>query len=181
MTKRHEDISKFLSFILRHEPEAIGLTLDNEGWANINALIDGATTKEGKQLDLSLIKEVVAGSDKKRFAISGDGLSIRAVQGHSTKEVDINYVEKIPPEFLYHGTASRFLDSIKEKGLVPGSRHYVHLSVDEITASSVGQRHGKPVIIKINSQFMHEQGMKFYQAENGVWLTKNVKPQYFCD
>lgn len=173
MSKHHAEISKFLSFVLRHQPDAIGITLDVEGWANILELI-AAAAKNGKELDRDLIQAVVTTSDKKRFAISGDGLRIRAVQGHSTESVDINYAEKVPPEFLYHGTATRFMESISKNGLLPGSRQYVHLSQDETTALAVGQRHGKPVVLKIKALLMHEQGFKFFQAENGVWLVELV-------
>jgi putative RNA 2'-phosphotransferase len=170
MNKHHAETSKFLSFVLRHQPDAIGITLDVEGWAKIPELI-AAAAKNGKLLDRDLIQAVVTTSDKKRFAISEDGLRIRAVQGHSTESVDINYAEKVPPEFLYHGTATRFMESISKDGLLPGSRQYVHLSQDETTALAVGQRHGKPVVLKIKALLMHEQGFKFFQAENGVWLT----------
>lgn len=173
MSKHHAETSKFLSFVLRHQPDAIGITLDVEGWANIRELI-AAAANNGKELDRDLIQAVVTTSDKKRFAISEDGLRIRAVQGHSTESVDINYVEKVPPEFLYHGTATRFMESISKDGLLPGSRQYVHLSQDEQTAFAVGQRHGKPVVLKIKALLMHEQGFKFFQAENGVWLVELV-------
>jgi putative RNA 2'-phosphotransferase len=173
MSKQLTETSKFLSYVLRHQPDAIGITLDLEGWVDIAALIVAAA-KDGKQLDRDLIQTVVTTSDKKRFAISDDGLRIRAVQGHSTESVDIKYVEKVPPEFLYHGTATRFLDSIRKEGLLPGSRQYVHLSQDEQTALAVGQRHGKPVVLKIGALRMHQQGFKFYQAENGVWLVNDV-------
>jgi putative RNA 2'-phosphotransferase len=140
-----------------------------------------AAAKDGKQLDRDLIQAVVTTSDKKRFAISEDGLRIRAVQGHSTESVDINYVEKMPPEFLYHGTATRFLDSIRKDELLPGSRQYVHLLQDEQTATNVGQRHGKPIVLKIKALLMHEQGFNFYQAENSVWLTEKVPAQFLED
>jgi putative RNA 2'-phosphotransferase len=167
------EVSKFLSYVLRHEPEAIGITLDCEGWADIDLLIAAASTA-GKWLDRELIATVVVTSDKKRFAFSDDGLRIRAVQGHSTATVDIDFVEQVPPEFLYHGTATRFLESIQSSGLLPGSRKYVHLSENEQTALSVGSRYGKPVALKVSAAVMHERGFKFYRAENGVWLTLNV-------
>jgi putative RNA 2'-phosphotransferase len=177
MTKRHIEISKFLSYVLRHEPQVIGLALDREGWADIAALIAGAK-KTGRELDEALIRAIAESSDKKRFTISEDGLRIRAVQGHSTGSVAIAYVDRVPPEFLYHGTATRFLESILEEGLRPGERQYVHLSEDVETATAVGQRHGKPVVLKIEALRMHQQGFKFFQAENGVWLVPNVTPQY---
>lgn len=177
MSKSNKEISKFLSFILRHEPEAIGLNLDSEGWTDIDTLI-ACATKSGNVLSREVIQVVVDTSEKKRFTISEDGLRIRAAQGHSTSSVAIQHQEKQPPEFLFHGTATRFLASIKEKGLLPGSRHYVHLSADEQTAVMVGQRHGKPVVLKIKALLMHEQGFKFYLAENGVWLTDRVSSDF---
>lgn len=172
-----DETSKFLSFVLRHEPQAIGLTLDSEGWANIDALIVGAA-RDGRTLDRALIENVVASSDKKRFSISADGQSIRAVQGHSTKSVELQFEEKQPPETLYHGTATRFMDSINEQGLIPGSRHHVHLSQETATASAVGQRYGTVVILQVAARRMQEQGFKFYQAENGVWLTERVPAKF---
>jgi putative RNA 2'-phosphotransferase len=177
MSKQVIETSKFLSYVLRHRPDDIGITLDSEGWTDITALIAAAATA-GKALDRDLIAMVVSTNDKKRFAISDDGMRIRAVQGHSSDSVDINYAEKTPPELLYHGTATRFLKSIHEKGLVPGARQYVHLSQDANTAVSVGQRHGKPVVLAIPAGTMHQQGYKFYQADNGVWLTSQVPPGF---
>lgn len=131
--KTLDDTSKFLSYVLRHQPEAIGLTLDGEGWADIDALIAGAA-RDGRALDRMLLGAVVENNDKKRFALSADGQRIRAVQGHSHAAVAIAYAPAVPPAVLYHGTASRFLDSIRERGLVPGSRHHVHLSARRATA-----------------------------------------------
>lgn len=173
MSKQLNDISKFLSFVLRHEPQAIGLSLDSEGWADIDSLIAGAN-QTGKSLSRDLIQHVVNTSDKKRFSISEDGQRIRAAQGHSTNSVSISYPEKQPPEILYHGTAIRFLESILKEGLKPGERQYVHLSEDEQTAVTVGKRYGKPVVLKIEALRMHQQGFKFFQAENGVWLVNQI-------
>lgn len=173
MSKHLNETSKFLSFVLRHEPQAVGITLDSEGWADVEALIAGAN-QSGKPLSRELIQQVVDTSDKKRFSLSEDGQRIRAAQGHSTNTVAITYPEREPPEFLYHGTATRFLESIRKEGLKPGERQYVHLSEDEQTAISVGQRYGKPVVLKIEALRMHQQGFKFFQAENGVWLTSHV-------
>jgi len=164
--------------VLRHKPEAIGLTLDAEGWVDIEILI-ACATQSGQALTQPLLQEVVETNDKKRFTISEDGLCIRAAQGHSAQNVAIVHVEKKPPEFLFHGTATRFLDSIRQQGLLPGSRHHVHLSEDEQTAIAVGQRYGKPVALKVKALLMFEQGFKFYRADNGVWLTQNVPVAYF--
>jgi len=179
MSKRHTEISKFLSFVLRHKPEAIGLTLDAEGWADIDLLI-ACAIQSGQALTRLLLLEAVETSDKKRFTVSEDSLRIRAAQGHSTQSVAITHVEKQPPEFLYHGTATRFLASIREQGLLPGSRHYVHLSEDEQTATAVGQRYGKPVVLKVKALLMFEQGFRFYLADNGVWLTDQVQPEFLA-
>jgi putative RNA 2'-phosphotransferase len=177
LSKKDIETSKFLSYILRHNPEAIGLSLDSEGWAEINALIEGAQ-RAGENIDFDLIRKIVAENDKKRFSISEDGLRIRAVQGHSTKAVAMTFVEKAPPAFLYHGTATRFLESIMKEGLKPGNRHHVHLSEDKQTAISVGMRYGNPVVFRIETSCMLEQGAKFFQAENGVWLTEYVLPAF---
>ena len=172
-SKQLNEVSKFLSYVLRHEPQSIGLQLDMEGWAEIDLLIAGAA-KDGRILDRELILAIVSSSDKKRFSISNDTQYIRAVQGHSTETVDLQHIEKEPPEFLYHGTATRFLESIQQEGLIAGCRHYVHLSQDIATAVGVGQRYGKPVVLKVEALRMHQQGFKFFQAENYVWLTNNV-------
>ncbi len=177
MCTNYNDISKFLSYVLRHQPEAIGLQLNKEGWAVIADLIL-CSKGEGYILDTDIIHAIVASNDKKRFTISDDGLRIRAVQGHSTQQVNIAYKEKLPPDFLYHGTASRFISVIREQGLLPLSRQYVHLSADVDTAIQVGQRYGKPVQLKIQALYMYEQGFKFYQADNGVWLTEQVPYQF---
>ncbi|MDD1017316.1 RNA 2'-phosphotransferase [Pseudomonas rubra] len=175
--KQLNETSKFLSYVLRHEPQAIGLQLDSEGWADIHSLIAGAA-KDGRPLDIALIQAVVSSSDKKRFSISDDGQRIRAVQGHSTSNVSLQHIEKEPPEFLYHGTATRFLESIHQQGLIAGSRHHVHLSQDRPTAIAVGQRYGKPVVLKIEALRMYQEGLKFFQAENGVWLTNHVPEKF---
>ena len=173
----HSRISKFLSYVLRHHPESIGITLDSEGWTDIGLLV-AATTASGKTLDRALLLQVVETSDKKRYTVSSDGLRIRAAQGHSSTSVDIRYVAQTPPAVLYHGTASRFVAAIASAGLKPGSRQYVHLSLDQATAVAVGQRHGKPVVLQVDALRMHEQGHVFYLTENAVWLTAGVPPAF---
>lgn len=177
MSRNNEDISKFLSYVLRHQPEAIGLSLDKEGWAVISDLIR-LSVREGHLLDTVRLHHIVETSDKKRFTISDDGLRIRAAQGHSTPQVNITHKKLTPPEMLYHGTATRFMPAIRQQGLLPSSRQYVHLSSDEDTAIRVGQRHGIPTVLKIKALSMHEQGFAFFQAENGVWLTESVAYQF---
>lgn len=173
MPQTQTKISKFLSYILRHNPGAVGLTLDPEGWVLIDDLLSKV---EGKFTKADLLA-VVANNDKQRFAISADGLSIRANQGHSLA-VNLGLEAIAPPEYLYHGTASRFVSSIREQGLIPKNRQYVHLSADHTTAVTVGTRHGKPVVLCIYAQQMHAQGYEFFQADNGVWLTKQVPPGF---
>jgi putative RNA 2'-phosphotransferase len=179
MNDPHVETSRFLSYVLRHAPETIGLTLDREGWADMAALMEGAG-KAGRNLDRVLIRAVVAGSDKKRFAISEDGQRIRAVQGHSTPTVALTFAERQPPAVLYHGTATRFVESILSEGLQPGARQYVHLSEDMATAVAVGKRYGEPVVLKIDALRMHQQGFRFFLAENGVWLVESV-PSCFVE
>lgn len=171
------ELSKFLSYVLRHKPESIGITLDIEGWVDIGVLTKAAV-RHNHPITLSEIQYVVKNSDKKRFSISEDGLSIRAVQGHSSKQVDISFQEKQPPKFLYHGTASRFLDAILVQGLKPMTRQYVHLSENFDTAKVVGERHGKVVVLKIDAQAMYQSGIKFFLSENSVWLVDAVSNTY---
>lgn len=173
MTQRLKDTSKFLSYVLRHKPDAIGISLDPEGWANIEELI----AKADIPVTIDLLHEVVATSDKKRFAISNDGLFIRANQGHSVA-VNLGLEPIEPPVFLYHGTATRFLESIRQQGLLPQNRQYVHLSAETGTATKVGQRHGKPIVLTISARQMYWHGHQFFKAQNGVWLTGKVPAQF---
>jgi len=176
MRDRTKETSKFLSFVLRHQPEEIGLELDDAGWASVEELLD-ACKRAGRALTLEELQHIVDTSDKKRFAFSEDGLYIRANQGHSV-QIELGYEPRKPPSLLYHGTATRFLESIRKEGLKRGSRHHVHLSSDSVTAANVGARHGKPVVLRIASSQMHNDGYSFYLSENGVWLTERVPPDY---
>jgi putative RNA 2'-phosphotransferase len=176
MNKQLVEISKFLSFVLRHKPQAIGITLDAEGWVAVDELL-AAAVRHGQSITRQQLEEVVATNDKQRFSFSADGRLIRANQGHSI-EVDLGLVPVEPPELLYHGTVARFLDSIREKGLVRGKRHHVHLSADRDTAARVGQRRGRPVVLVIEARCMRGDGHAFFQSENGVWLTEAVPPAY---
>jgi putative RNA 2'-phosphotransferase len=169
-------MSKFLSLVLRHKPEEIGLVLDEYGWANVEELIRRANER-GSRLSRPLLERIVAESDKQRFALSDDGQKIRANQGHSVNiELGLPPVE--PPELLYHGTASRFLDSIRREGLHSGNRQHVHLSIDAETATKVGQRHGRPVVLIVRAREMWTAGCQFFRSENGVWLTDHVPIEY---
>jgi putative RNA 2'-phosphotransferase len=163
--------SKFLSLVLRHQPESIGLTLDQAGWAEIDELIRLASPH--RPLTRDLIERAVAENNKRRFAISDDGQRIRANQGHSI-EVDLGLVAITPPERLYHGTATRFVDAIRREGLRKRNRQHVHLSADPETATAVGARHGKPVVLIVQAAEMAAAGHAFFRSENGVWLTDAV-------
>ena len=169
-------ISKFLSLVLRHQPQLIGLKIDAGGWAEVEELI---TKSRSRQIELHLetLKFVVDNNDKQRFSFSSDHKRIRANQGHSVK-VDLGLVTQKPPEVLFHGTATRNIDSIKEKGLVKGKRHHVHLSTSEETAREVGKRYGVPVVLKVQAGQMHKDGIAFYLSENGVWLTESAPAAY---
>lgn len=174
---KHCKISKFLSFVLRHNPHVIGMDLDNEGWASVDELIEGAH-KIGKKIYHDQIKQIVANNDKQRFSLSDDGKRIKANQGHSIK-VDLELTEKEPPHFLYHGTARKFMTSIRKQGVTPSGRHHVHLSVDYETAKDVGRRHGVPVVLQVLAQEMWFDREKFYLSANNIWLTNKVAPKYF--
>jgi putative RNA 2'-phosphotransferase len=176
MSNRTVKISKFLSRVLRHKPETIDLSLDKAGWVAVSELL-GACEQNGFPISRQELGAVVADNDKQRFSFSEDGLRIRANQGHSV-EVELGYQPLEPPELLYHGTIERFLASIKEKGLLKGRRHHVHLSPDVATAIKVGARRGKPAILMIKSGQMYRDGYVFYQSANGVWLTEHVPAAY---
>jgi putative RNA 2'-phosphotransferase len=176
-TKDLTSTSKFLSLVLRHRPEVIGMQLDSEGWLPIDELIQNAN-RQGKELSLELLHEVVASCEKKRFTLSDDGLKIRANQGHSVPDVELNLVAVTPPKQLYHGTVAAFLESILEQGLLKRSRNHVHLSADIETAKKVGARRGKPVILTIRTEAMYQSGHTFYLSANGVWLTDAVPTQF---
>lgn len=169
-------ISKFLSLVLRHEPSKIGITLDAAGWVEVDELLQklGAS---GKRISRDVLRLVVDTNEKKRFEFSADGRHIRASQGHSVK-VDLGYTEQEPPEILYHGTAARFLEMIREKGLVKMDRHDVHLSAETKMTLQVGARRGRPALLTILAGEMHRAGRVFKQSTNGVWLTEEVPPQY---
>jgi putative RNA 2'-phosphotransferase len=168
--------SKFISLVLRHQPTKYGLTLDDHGWAKIDDLITIAN-RVGVPLTNEVIQQVVAQNEKQRFAVTPDGKTIRARQGHSIA-VDLELHPLEPPGRLYHGTAERFVPSIRAQGLLPGSRQHVHLSADVATAIKVGQRHGKAIVLTVESGAMYRESYPFYRAENGVWLVDAVPVAY---
>lgn len=176
--KQHDlkKVSKSMSYVLRHRPDAIGIRLEEHGWVDVEHLID-AFACDGQAYSRALIERVVAESDKQRFEFSDDGNKIRARQGHSVP-VDLGYPPAVPPDVLYHGTATRFLDSILRQGLAKGKRHHVHLSTNKDTMLAVAQRHGKPVLLEIDAKRMHDDGREFFVTGNGVWLTDSVPPSY---
>jgi putative RNA 2'-phosphotransferase len=167
-------VSKYLSKHLRHQPERIGLALDEGGWIEIDVLI-AAAAAHGFRFTHDELNHVVAANDKKRFAI--EGTRIRASQGHSI-DVDLGLPPATPPPYLYHGTVVRYLDAIRAEGLRPMNRHDVHLSPDRETATRVGARRGRPVVLSVDAGAMHLDGHVFHVTANGVWLTKAVPPEY---
>ena len=169
-------VSKFISLILRHKPEIVGITLDEHGWANVDELI-GGINRAGKRLDRDLLERIVAEDEKQRYSFDEEHARIRANQGHSIP-VDVELEEQVPPAVLYHGTGEKSVDAIDRQGLIPKTRLYVHLSPDVETAEKVGRRHGRPVIYRVNSGAMHEEGIVFYRSVNGVWLVKEVPVKY---
>lgn len=174
--KNKIEISKLLSLVLRHKPETIGIMLDENGWCNVNELLE-KLNENGYSLDFETLKIVVDTNSKKRFVIDEIEGKIRANQGHSLN-IDLGLEKVSPPDVLYHGTADRFVDSILKSGLLKGERHDVHLSLDLETALNVGKRHGKPVVFIVDSKQMFEDGLEFKVSGNEVWLTDYVPAKY---
>lgn len=174
--KRKTKISKFLSLVLRHKPEQINLSLDENGWASVAELLEKSAARDFN-FSFDELETVVATNDKKRFSFDETKTKIRANQGHSIA-VDVGFEEKTPPPILYHGTAEKNLDSILKNGLEKRARHHVHLSTAIATARSVGARYGKPIILRIDAARMLASGIKFYVSENGVWLADAVPPEF---
>lgn len=169
-------VSKYISLILRHKPEEIGIALDEHGWANVDELVKGVSGNyPGFCIDI--LKEIVRTDEKQRYSFNEDYTLIRANQGHSIP-VDVELEECEPPEYLYHGTGQKYVESIRELGLIPKSRLYVHLSADEDMAANVGKRHGQPFVYRVRAGEMCRDGFAFYQSKNGVWLTKEVPVKY---
>lgn len=169
------EISRFVALILRHKPEVIGITLDEHGWADVKELIDGISKTH--PITMEMLEDVVRLDGKGRYAFNEDKTRIRARQGHSLA-VDVQLKEAVPPSVLYHGTGEKYVKSIEEKGLLPKTRLYVHLSVDYATAHRVGSRHGTPYVYTVDTAAMSRDGHTFYLSENGVWLTRAVPAKY---
>lgn len=171
-------LSKFLSYVLRHRPEAIGLQLREGGWVSVDALL-AAAARHGTAMTFDRLAEIVATNDKRRYAFNEDRTMIRAVQWHSV-EVDLGYAAVAPPAVLYHGTVERFVAAILREGIRRGRRHHVHLSAERETAVKVGARRGRPVNLTIDAAAMHDEGHAFYRADNGVWLVDHVPPRFLA-
>lgn len=169
------ETSKFIALILRHKPEAIGITLDEHGWANVDELVAGIAKQQ--PFDRDMLEEIVRPDSKMRYSFNEDHTLIRANQGHSIP-VDVELEEKTPPDILWHGTGEKYASSIDAQGLIPKSRLYVHLTADYDTAVKVGSRHGKPVVYTVAAGDMQKDGYHFYQSVNGVWLTKSVPAKF---
>lgn len=174
--KQLTQISKFLSLILRHQPETIGIQLDQNGWADVQILLEKANNY-GIKFDREILNHIVATNPKKRFAFNDTADKIRASQGHSV-EIELGYTNQKPPEILYHGTGEKSVQSILETGLERRSRQHTHLSGDIETAIKVGQRHGKPFVFKVLAEQMYNDNFQFFISDNGVWLTDNVPVRY---
>ncbi len=171
-----KNVSKSLSYVLRHRPDSVGLQLGDGGWASVDELLS-AFERTGWTLSRELLETIVAESDKQRFELSKDRLSIRARQGHSVK-VDLGYEPATPPDVLYHGTAEKNLESIFRIGLIKGCRHHVHMSTNRDTMVQVAMRHGKPALLIIDAKSMFANGHEFFVTGNHVWLTEHVPPEH---
>ncbi|SEB67407.1 RNA 2'-phosphotransferase [Rhodobacter sp. 24-YEA-8] len=176
MAKPSTTGSKLLSLVLRHQPELAQVILEPGGWVNVADLLTGLKMA-GHALTREELEDIVANSDKKRFTLSEDRKMIRAAQGHS-QPVDLGLESSLPPDELWHGTAAKNLEAIMAEGLKPGARQHVHLSRDRETALTVGKRHGVPVALLVNAAAMRADGISFWQADNGVWLTQHVSADY---
>lgn len=176
--KKEKSKSKFLSLLLRHRPEMLNLQLEEGGWTEVKPLLEKINNyKKRSTFTFEELEYIVSNNDKQRFAFNNDKTKIRANQGHSTN-VQMNYTPKTPPPVLYHGTATKNVDSILKNGIIKGTRQYVHLSSDIETATKVGNRHGTPFIFKIETFKMQQANIEFYQAENGVWLTDYIPSEF---
>jgi len=172
----YTETSRYLSLILRHKPEVIGISLDEHGWAQVDALIKGISKTH--EFSMDILEKIVREDNKQRYSFNEDKTLIRANQGHSVN-VDVELEKKVPPEYLFHGTGEKYRESIGKQGIITKSRLYVHLSSDVKTAVNVGSRHGKPVVYRINAGKMNEDGYEFFISANDVWLTKEVPVKYF--
>ncbi|MFE9842218.1 RNA 2'-phosphotransferase [Streptomyces goshikiensis] len=172
--RRTVKVSKYVSKHLRHQPDRIGLVLDAQGWVEIDDLLRAAAA-HGFHVSRAELDHVVATNDKKRFAV--EGTRIRASQGH-TVAVDLGFPESEPPAYLYHGTVAPALDAIRAEGLRPMARHHVHLSPDRETATRVGARRGRPVVLSVDAGAMRAAGHVFRISANGVWLAEAVPPEF---
>lgn len=174
--KQLTHISKFLSLVLRHQPETIGIQLDQNGWTDVDTLLEKSNSY-GIKFDKEILMHIVESNSKKRFAFTDTFDKIRASQGHSI-DIELGYTNQKPPEILYHGTGEKSVQSILSTGLEKRNRQHVHLSGDIETAIKVGQRHGKPFVFEVLATQMHREGFEFYFSANGVWLTDNVPTKY---
>lgn len=177
--KENTNLSRFISYVLRHNPDAAGIKLSENGWADVNELLDGIN-KTGRKINFETLKTIVDKDNKRRFSFNDDMTKIRANQGHSIN-VQVEMAERIPPDVLYHGTAERFLENIKKYGIVKKTRRYVHLSNDAETAIKVGSRHGKPVVLTIDTKQMVADGYRFLLSANGVWQSQDVPWKYIIE
>ena len=170
-------LSKTLSYVLRHRPQSAGLVLDEQGWVGVDQLLGGLHA-QGTHLTPEQLEELVRSSDKQRFALSPDGLRIRANQGHTTKQVALTFQRATPPAVLFHGTVALYLKAIFRKGLLPMKRHHVHLSATVAAATEVGARRGAPVVLRVNAADMVADRQPFWLTPNGVWLADKVAAKY---
>lgn len=175
-TEHTQHAGRELSYYLRHHPEEAGLDMDRFGWVASEQVVLGMR-KNNPDFTFEDLEYLVVNDNKGRFEFCDNGNFIRACQGHSI-DIDLGLAPTFPPAVLYHGTAERFVGSIFEQGILPMSRNHVHLSLDETVAKDVGTRHGSPAVFLVNALKMHEDGYKFYLADNGVWLTDYVPVEY---
>ena len=176
--EKHQDLSVFLSLILRHKPEVVDVVIDINGWTNVNTLIRNINKNSEYTIDNEILDEIVETDKKGRYSYNSDKTKIRANQGHSLPHVDLNLLERKPLDILYHGTGIKSIEGIKSNGINKRGRNHVHLSADLGVATEVGKRHGSPFVFKVDAKRMYKDGYKFYLSDNGVWLTDFVPKEY---
>ena len=172
-------LSKFLSLVLRHRPDDFDIALDSNGFTDADALFAVVKSKyKGKYSyeDVVRVTTTPAQDGKMRFELV-DG-RIRARYGHNKRVEAIAYQPVTPPEILYHGTPQTAVAAIRREGLSAQQRQYVHMATTVERATSVGARHGKPILLKVRARVAHEAGVAFFQADDEHYLTQSLPPEF---
>ncbi|HEY8749542.1 MAG TPA: RNA 2'-phosphotransferase [Tepidisphaeraceae bacterium] len=178
MAKSYDDLSRAVSHALRHEPWLYELELDEEGWADVGALLTSLRQESPSWSDLTEfdLTEMIRASSKQRHELVNG--RIRALYGHSLPG-KLHRTPAMPPARLFHGTSPTTEPRIRESGLLPMGTQYVHLSLDEETAIAVGRRKSSdPIILLVRAEDAWKAGVVFYMGNEKVWLVDRVPPEF---